>query len=126
MRKIALALALLPMLGACQSFGWSGAGAGVTPEQAELGIMDVAALADAQDTESFFASVRRRRDGRSNAFGRDLGKITDFIDRHLFNYSADDPYVNYPSNTTMIDHVGRFGVNTFAGRIPVIDDINRR
>lgn len=126
MRKNALAFALLPMLGACQSFGWSGAGAGVTPEQAERGIMDPTALADANDTETFFASLRRRRDGRTNAFGRDLLKITDFIDRHFFNYSADDPYVNYPSSTTMVDHIGRFGVTSVTGRVPVIDDVTRR
>ena len=107
MRKFALVLALLPMA-ACSTFGWDGQGAGLTQEQQQRGIKDVTALANSYETQSFFRSVRRRSDGRNNAFGRDLMNITNFIDRHLWNYDANDPYVNFPSSTTKLEHIGRF------------------
>ena len=87
MRTFALVLALVP-LASCSTFGWEGQGAGVTKEQAARGIKDPAALASTYETQSFFRSVRRRSDGRNNAFGRDLMSITNFIDRHFWNYAA--------------------------------------
>ncbi|MGA1524735.1 MAG: hypothetical protein ACO4CZ_12285, partial [Planctomycetota bacterium] len=37
-------------------------------------------------------------DGRTNALSRDLGRIGSTINRHLFNYSSTDPYVNYETD----------------------------
>lgn len=124
MRKFALVLALLPMA-ACSTFGWDGQGAGVTKEQQQRGIKDVTALANKYETQAFFRSVRRRSDGRNNAFGRDLMNITDFFDRHLWNYDASDPYINFPSNTTKFEHIGRFGLSTAAG-LPFVDELTTR
>ncbi|HEB52401.1 MAG TPA: hypothetical protein ENI87_03995 [bacterium] len=124
MRKFALVLALLPFA-ACSTFGWQGQGAGVTQEQQQRGIKDVTALANQYETQSFFRSVRRRSDGRNNAFGRDLQAITNFIDRHFWNYDVNDPYINFPSNTTKLTHLGRFGL-TVASSLPLVDEITTR
>ncbi|MGE3175152.1 MAG: hypothetical protein AB7O97_21165 [Planctomycetota bacterium] len=124
MRKLALALSLLS-LAACQNFSWQGHGQGLSDEQKQLGIKDVSALADQYETEAFFRGVRRRNDGRNNAFGRDLMAIQDFIDRHFWNYDKNDPYVNYPSNTTKFNHVGRFAMVTLSS-LPPIDEITVR
>ncbi len=124
MRKFALVLALLPMA-ACSTFGWDGQGAGLTQEQQQRGIKDVTALANQYDTQTFFRSVRRRSDGRNNAFGRDLMNITNFIDRHVWNYNANDPAINYPSNTTKLEHLGRFGLNTVTA-VPLVDEVITR
>lgn len=125
MRKLAIVLTLLPFLGACQSFGWSGQGGNLSSEQKNRGIKDVQALSSAHETETFFRGVRRRSDGRNNAFGRDLESIQNFIDRHLWNYSQDDPYVNYPSDTTKLEHLGRFGLTTASGA-PLVDEVTKR
>ncbi len=124
MRKFALVLALLPMA-ACSTFGWDGQGSGITQEQQQRDIKDVAALANEYDTESFFRGVRRRSDGRNNAFGRDLTSISTFLDRHLWNYDENDPYINFPSRTTKLEHVGRFGLNTVSS-LPLVDEITTR
>ena len=124
MRKLALALVLLP-LAACSTFGWENSGSTVTSEQQKRGVKDVATLANKYETESWFRSVRRRSDGRNNAFGRDLMNISDFIDRHLWNYNVNDPYINYPSNTTKLEHLGRFGLVTLSS-IPPIDEFTTR
>lgn len=124
MRKLALVLALVPFA-SCANFSWEGRGAGVSKEQADRGIKDVSALANEYETQSFFRSVRRRSDGRNNAFGRDLMKMTDFIDRHFWNYDANDPYVNFPSNTTKLEHIGRFGLMT-ASSLPLVDEVTNR
>jgi hypothetical protein len=124
MRKFAFVLALLPMA-ACSTFGWDGQGAGLTKEQRQRGIKDVAALANSYETQAFFRSVRRRSDGRNNAFGRDLMSISNFFDRHLWNYNENDPYVNFPSNTTKLEHIGRFGLNTVSG-MPFVDELTTR
>lgn len=124
MRKFALVLALLPFA-ACANFSWEGRGAGVSKEQASRGIKDVSELATEYETQSFFRSVRRRSDGRNNAFGRDLMRMTDFIDRHFWNYDANDPYVNFPSDTTKLEHLGRFGLMT-ASSLPLVDEVTNR
>ena len=124
MRKLALVLALIP-LAACSTFGWEGQGAGITKEQKERGIKDVTALANEYETETFFRSVRRRSDGRNNAFGRDLLSVTNFLDRHFWNYDVNDPYINFPSRTTKLEHVGRFGLNTVTS-LPLVDEITTR
>ena len=124
MRKFALVLALLPMA-ACSTFGWEGQGAGLTKEQQERGIKDVTALANEYETQSFFRSVRRRSDGRNNAFGRDLMNISDFLDRHLWNYNKNDPAVNFPSRTTKLQHFGRFTLDRVSA-VPLVDEITTR
>jgi hypothetical protein len=124
MRKLALVLTLLP-LAACSTFGWDGQGAGVSKDQKNRGIKDVAALSSEYNQQHFYRQVRRRSDGRNNAFGRDLMSIQDFMDRHLWNYNANDPYINYPSDTTKLEHVGRFGLMT-ASSLPLVDEVTNR
>jgi hypothetical protein len=124
MRKLALVLTLLP-LAACSTFGWDGRGSSTSQSQKNLGIKDVATLSQEYETQSFFRSVRRRMDGRNNAFGRDLMQVQDFFDRHLWNYDANDPYINFPSNTTKLEHVGRFGL-TMASGLPLVDEVTNR
>jgi hypothetical protein len=123
MQKLALVLTLLP-LAACSTFGWEGQGS-VTEDQKNRGIKDVAALSNEYNSQTFFREVRRRSDGRNNAFGRDLMGITDFLDRHIWNYNVNDPYVNYPSDTTKLEHVGRFGLMTLSS-VPLVDEITNR
>jgi hypothetical protein len=125
MRKLALVLTILPVLAACKNFGWEGAGGTMSDEQKARGIKDVQALSSAHDTENFWRGARRRSDGLNNAFGRDLMAIQSFWDRYFMNYDASDPYVNYPSDTTRLEHLGRFGMSTVTA-LPVIDDITRR
>jgi hypothetical protein len=124
MRKLALAVALLP-LAACSTFTWEGQGGRLSTEQKSRGMRDVTALTNEYESQSFFRSVRRRMDGRNNAFGRDLMNIQDFFDRHLWNYDSNDPYINYPSNTTKLEHLGRFGL-TMASGLPLVDEVTNR
>ena len=124
MRKFALVLALLPFA-ACQSFTWRGHGSGLSSEQKDLGIKDITALSNEYETESFFRGVRRRQDGRNNAFGRDMMRIQDFIDRHFWNYDVNDPYVNFPSDTTKFEHFGRFLLAS-GSALPGVDEITNR
>ncbi|MBL8728743.1 MAG: hypothetical protein JNM25_09960 [Planctomycetes bacterium] len=124
MRQLALVLTLLP-LAACSTFSWEGQGANLSKEQQQRGIKDVASLSSSYETQSFFRSVRRRSDGRNNAFGRDLMSVTDFLDRHLWNYDANDPYINFPSNTTKLEHMGRFGLTTVSS-LPLVDEVTNR
>jgi hypothetical protein len=124
MRKLALALALLPAA-ACYSFGWEHKNRAASEDQKERGIKDVATLVNEYNSQQFFRDVRRRSDGRNNAFGRDLMAIQDFFDRHIWNYNANDPSVNYPSNTTKLEHMGRFGLVTITS-LPFVDEITNR
>ena len=124
MRKLALVLTLLP-LAACSTFGWEGQGAGISKDQKNRGIKDVAALSNEFNSQQFYREVRRRSDGRNNAFGRDLMKISDFFDRHFWNYNANDPYINYPSDTTKLEHIGRFGLTTVSA-LPLVDEVTNR
>lgn len=124
MRKLALALTVLS-LASCQSFSWRGHGAGLSSDQKQVGIKDIAALSNQYETEAFFRGVRRRNDGRNNAFGRDLMKIQDFIDRHFWNYDSTDPNVNYPSETSKLEHVGRFFLVT-GSSLPAVDEVMTR
>jgi hypothetical protein len=105
LRKFLPVLTLGLLCGACK---WEGAGAGVSAEQHEMGLKDVDALADEYESKAYWAGVRQRRDGRSNAFGRDLHRIVQTFDRHFLNYSWTDPYVNYKTNTSSVDHMMRF------------------
>ncbi len=115
MRKLAFVLALLPMA-ACSM------GSGLTSEQQARGIKSVAALSSAYESGAYWTSLRQSADGRSNAFGRDLRKVGDFFDRHFWNYDGNDPYVNYPSDTTRIGHMGRFGMSAVSS-FPIVGDV---
>ncbi|MBM4060008.1 MAG: hypothetical protein FJ265_02780 [Planctomycetes bacterium] len=117
MRKLALVVLLLP-LGAC----WS---SGVTAEQEKRGIRSVSSLSSEYERDAFFTRLRQRSDGRNNAWGRDFARIQDFFDRHFWNYDANDPYVNYPSDTTKLEHLGRFGLTTLTS-VPGVDEITTR
>lgn len=124
MPKLALVFTLLP-LAACSTFGWEGQGTSLTDAQKKRGLRDVASLSNEYESQSFFREVRRRSDGRNNAFGRDLMNVTDFIDRHFWNYDVNDPTINYPSNTTKLEHIGRFGLMTVSS-LPLVDEVTNR
>lgn len=124
MRKLALVLALLPAAG-CSSFGWEHKNTDASEAQTEGGVKAVESLVNDYNSEQFFRDVRRRSDGRNNAFGRDLMAISDFLDRHLWNYNKNDPSVDYASNTTKLEHVGRFGLVTITS-LPLVDEITNR
>ena len=127
MRKFALVLALLPVA-SCSTFStfFNGPGATemITEEQRARGIKPVANLAATYRQERYLAKVRRRSDGIDNAFGRDLGSISSFIDRHIYNYDANDPYINVPSDTTELGHVADFGVGIVTA-LPVVGAVLR-
>ena len=108
-RKLAWFAPLL-LLSAC-NITWPGQGRG-TGEASTKNVDDIAALQGQYDTTHYFESLRRRKEGLENAFGRDLDSITATIDRHFFNYSADDPHVNHPSSASHFNHLMRFGLNT--------------
>ncbi len=112
MRSLALLL-LICCLPACKTT-WRGQSSGLTDDQRMRSIKDVSALSSAYETQANFADLRRRRDGRANAFGRDLRSMGVFVDRHFFNYSPDDPYVNYPTETSYLDHLLQFSLLTVA------------
>jgi hypothetical protein len=109
-----LVLAPLAFLFASCNVTWQGQSAGVSPEAAERGIKDVAYLSRQYETESYFRRMRQRFDGLSNAFNRDLSHMTDTIDRHFFNYTISDPYVNYQSPLSPGDHLGRGFIAPFS------------
>jgi hypothetical protein len=117
--------ASLALLTSCSSFSWKGQGSEVTPADASRGLKDVPTLTKDYETQKFFAGVRRRMDGRSNAFSRDLDNITATIDRHLFNYSVDDPYVNFPTEYDILDHSMRTAVKTVTP-MPLGQEVMRR
>ncbi len=123
MRKLALVLTLMP-LAACSTFGWEGQSRN-NLTQSGIELASPAALSSAYNSEQFFREVRRRSDGRNNAFGRDLMAISNFIDRHFWNYDVNDMYVNYPSDTTKLEHVGRFGMTVVSG-LPLVDEVTNR
>ncbi len=128
MRKLALALVVSTLFGlnSCQSFGWSGQDRELTQEQQARGLVSVSSLAADYETQTYYRGVRRRMDGISNSLGRDLGRISSFIDRSFFNYSASDPETNHPTNTSLLDHVGRFALSNTVSHMPLVDDIVRR
>ncbi|HLU40554.1 MAG TPA: hypothetical protein VK081_14310 [Planctomycetota bacterium] len=122
----ALALsATLALFASCSTFTWRGQASDSGMADPSRGLKDMATLSSEYETEKFFAGIRRRMDGRSNAFSRDLDSITATIDRHLFNYSVDDPYVNFPTEYGPIDNTLRSAVKTVAP-LPVTQDLMRR
>ncbi|MEZ5965798.1 MAG: hypothetical protein R3F56_18325 [Planctomycetota bacterium] len=117
--------ASLALLASCSSFTWKGRSSDVNAADATRGLKDVPTLTSEYETAKFFSGLRRRMDGRSNAFGRDLDNITATIDRHFFNYSADDPYVNFPTEYGPVDHSLRSMVKTVTP-MPLAQDLMRR
>ena len=107
-KKFALIAPLL-FVSAC-TMTWPGQGRG-TAENAHNESTDVGSLQGQYDTQKYFSDVKRRKEGRENAFGRDLDSITATVDRHFFNYSADDPYVNHPSTASAFNHLMRFTID---------------
>lgn len=69
---------------------------------------DVASLNDRTERSTYYRNLNLRRAGLTNALDRDLNNITTFIDRHFFNYSVDDPYVNFPTRSSRIGKSGGF------------------
>ena len=43
----------------------------------------------------------------------------------VVNYDPNDPYINYPSDTTKLEHVGRFTLTTLSS-VPGVDEITTR
>ena len=125
MRKFALVLALLPMASCSTFFGGPGATETVTAEQRARGIKPIANLTDAYTQDRYVQQIRSRTMGLNNAWGRDFASISRFIDRHIWNYDANDPSVNYPSSTTKLQHVGDFGVNVVTA-VPLVDEVTLR
>lgn len=116
MRKFALLVPLaLLSLSACGSFTWEPHSAGLSRDAHALGVEDVRTLAAQYSNERKWRDVRRTMDGRTNALARDLGGFWSSIDRYLFNYSANDPYVNFETDenyyTTTLYSLGS-GVGT--------------
>jgi hypothetical protein len=102
---------------ACSSWG-----GGLTPEQEARGIKSVSSLSSSYESGAFWTRLRQSSDGRSNAFGRDLRAVGDFIDRHIWNYDANDPYINYPTDTTRLGHTARLGASAVAAT-PIVGDV---
>ena len=119
MRKLVLLLPLIVATTACSSFSWQGKqSSNLTDEQKAAGIKDIRALEDEYESTTHWAAMRRRGDGRRNAFGRGLNNISETFGRHFLNYSKHDPYVNYPSNVGYLQHTGRFLTGWLGGIMP--------
>ncbi len=111
MRILALTISLA-LLAGCKSFTWEGQNPGISEAQAARGMKDPKTLAAEHSRQLFWAEVRRNMDGRTNALDRDFKNIGTTIDRHFFNYSPDDPYVNFPTDenywSTTLNRAGSF------------------
>lgn len=114
MRKFALIVLLAFLLGACRNFTWQNR-AGMSPEARQMGLQDVSTLATEYANERKWRDVRRIMDGRTNALARDFASFWAVIDRHFFNYSPTDPYVNFETDenfySTTVHSLGA-GVST--------------
>ena len=111
MRKLAVLLPLALLSFSCSSFTWQGQSAGVTEEQKERGLKDIATLTREYETENYWAGMRAKRDMLVNAWGRDFAAITTTIDRHLFNASPTDPSIAFPTESNYLDHTVGFGLD---------------
>ncbi|MFO1052338.1 MAG: hypothetical protein U1F36_09005 [Planctomycetota bacterium] len=111
MRKIALILPLITLFGACSTYTWTGQNSGVSEEAAAMGLKDVATLEREYQNERSWAELRQSMDRRTNALTNGFASIWSTIDRHMFNASAGDPSIDYPT-----DH------NYFTGTISGVSD----
>lgn len=116
MRKILFA-AVLPVLtlAACNTPTYVTMSDGVNTAQ-------VAQLEYEFESNSYARASSRRQDGRTNAFGQSLTRITNFVDKYFWNYDINDPYVNQRTRMTTIAHTGRFVVDTVTA-VPGMDII---
>jgi hypothetical protein len=114
MRKTFLVVPLLMLSLSCSNFTWKGMGHGLSEDESQRGLKDATELAREYDTQRYWAEVRARRDGRVNAWGRGFDRMQNTIDRYLFNYSPDDPYVNYPTDNTVLGEAGEFTLGLLA------------
>jgi hypothetical protein len=111
--RILAPLAVLCLLTSCIT--WKGAGVStLSTEQREMGIQDVSVLARKYEINKYWKDTRQRYEGRNNALGRGLNNIQATFDRYFWNYSRDDPYINYQSNLGTTDQVLRFFGSIFA------------
>lgn len=100
MRTLAI-VALVSLLGACSSTeSHSNAPNGSSASDGRITLESIQEMRHNYENQRRLAAFDRRTDGRTNALNRDLGHITNTIDRHLFNYSPTDPYVNVPTDRT--------------------------
>jgi hypothetical protein len=107
------ALCLLTSFTSCIT--WKGAGvSSLSAHQREMGIEDVHVLARNYEINKYWSDTRARYEGRNNALGRGLANIQATFDRHFWNYSRNDPYVNYQSDVTTTEHLLRFFGGMFA------------
>ena len=98
MRKLALILPLTLVLGACQNFTWQGQNAGLSQEDAAMGLKDVATLEREYQNERSWSELRRSIDRRTNALTSGFASVWTTFDRHLFNASPGDPSIDYPTD----------------------------
>jgi len=105
--RVLAPLAILCLLTSCVT--WKGAGVStLSPSQRKMGIEDVNVLARDYEINKYWQDTRRRYEGRNNALGRGLSNIQTAFDRYFWNYSPNDPYVNYQSDVTTTEHLLRF------------------
>ena len=114
MRKLLLVLPLVMLSMSCSGFTWKGMGHGIDKDQEARGIKDVTQLTREYETERYWAQVRARRDGRVNAWARGFERVQDALDRHLFNYSPSDPYLNHPTDSNVLRETGKFTIGFLA------------
>ena len=121
MRKLAMLPLLLgvSLFASCANYTWRGQGADVTPEEREQGFVGVDKLAAAWERERTFKQARRGADGFVNSFGRDLDHILSTFSRHVLNYSETDPFVNYPTNSSLVGETLGFGMSTGVRLLPI-------
>jgi hypothetical protein len=106
MRKLLLVVPFVLLFASCANFTWKHQPPKATDVSRQEG---VAKMASQHETEAFWRSVRARRDGRVNAWGRDMMAIQDTLDRAFFNYSTNDPSLMYSTDRTIVDHTLGFG-----------------
>ena len=93
-RRLLFLLAIGPALalGSCRSFSWKGREVG-DPEETARGIKSVEQLRNEYEASRYWSFWRKNHDGRFKAWSRDWSDLHRSLDRHLFNFDWDDPYL---------------------------------
>jgi hypothetical protein len=93
-RRLLCALAIGPILAlaSCHSFSWKGREVG-DPEETARGIKSVEQLRNEYEAARYWNFWRKNHDGRYKAWARDWSDLHRSMDRQLFNYDWDDPYI---------------------------------